>query len=153
MPQPPKYLNPVLVTAVCVVALLVKGEAQARQPEEPPNAPASQPTFTGRDVFKDYCAVCHGMSARGDGPLADSMKRRPPDLTVLATQNGGVFPAEQVRKIIDGRDPVPGHGGPDMPVWGRAFKASRLGSSEESVKSVIDALVQHVESLQQKPAQ
>jgi mono/diheme cytochrome c family protein len=153
MPQPPKYLNPVLVTAVCVVALLVKGEAQARQPEALPNAPASQPTFTGRDVFKDYCAVCHGMSATGDGPLADSMKRRPPDLTVLATQNGGVFPAEQVRKIIDGRDPVPGHGGPDMPVWGRAFKASRLGSSEESVKSVIDALVQHVESLQRKPAQ
>jgi mono/diheme cytochrome c family protein len=148
-----KYLNPVLAAAVCLVALLVNVEARAGQSEPPPNAPASQPTFTGSDVFKDYCAVCHGMSARGDGPLADSMKRRPPDLTVLATQNGGVFPAEQVRKIIDGREAVPGHGGPDMPVWGRAFKASRLGSSEESVKSVIDALVQHIESLQQKPAQ
>ena len=153
MPQPAKYLNPVLATALCLVALLVKVEAQAGQPEAPPNAPASQPTFTGSGVFKDYCAVCHGTSARGDGPLADKMKRRPPDLTVLATQNGGVFPAEQVRKIIDGREFVPGHGGPDMPVWGSAFKASRLGSSEESVKSVIDALVKHIESLQQKPAQ
>jgi mono/diheme cytochrome c family protein len=153
MPQPMKYLNPVLAAALCLVALVVKVEAQAGQPQAPPDAPASQLTFTGTDVYKDYCAVCHGTTARGDGPLADRMKRRPPDLTVLATQNGGVFPAEQVRKIIDGRESVPGHGGPDMPVWGRAFKASRLGSSEESVEAVIDALVKHIESLQQKPAQ
>jgi hypothetical protein len=33
------------------------------------------------------------------------------------------------------------------------FRESRLGSSEESVKAVIDALVKHLESLQQKPAQ
>lgn len=153
MPHPAKYLTPLLATALCLVALLVKVDAQAGQPGAPPDTSASQPPFTGSDVFKDYCAVCHGTTPKGDGPLADRMKRRPPDLTVLATQNGGVFPAEQVRKIIDGRESVPGHGGPDMPVWGRAFKGSRLGSSEESVKSVIDALVQHIESLQQKPAQ
>ncbi len=122
MPQPAKYLNPVLAAALCLVALMVKVQAQAGQPQAPPDAPAAQLTFTGSEVFKDYCAVCHGTSARGDGPLADRMKRRPPDLTVLATQNGGVFPAEQVRKTIDGRESVPGHGGPDMPVWGSAFK-------------------------------
>jgi mono/diheme cytochrome c family protein len=101
MPQPAKYLNPVLAAALCLVALMVKVEAQAGQPQASPDAQALQLTFTGSDVFKDYCAVCHGTTARGDGPLADKMKRRPPDLTVLATQNGGVFPAEQVRKIID----------------------------------------------------
>ena len=153
MPQPAKYLNPVLAAALCLVALMVRVEAQAGQPQASPDAPALQLTVTGSDVFKDYCAVCHGTTARGDGPLADKMKRRPPDLTVLATQNGGVFPAEQVGKTIDGRESVPGHGGPDMPVWGSAFRTSRLGSSEESVKSVIDALVRHIESLQQKPAQ
>ena len=94
MPQPPKYMNRVLATALCLVALMVKVQAQADQPQALPDAAAAQLTFTGTDAFKDYCAVCHGTSARGDGPLADKMKRRPPDLTVLATQNGGVFPAE-----------------------------------------------------------
>jgi mono/diheme cytochrome c family protein len=153
MPQSAKYLKPVGAMALCLVALLVNVEAGSGPPQAPPDVPASELTFTGTDVFKGYCAVCHGTSARGDGPLADKMKRRPPDLTMLATQNGGVFPAEQVRKVIDGREPAPGHGGPDMPVWGSAFKSSRLGSSEESVKSVIDALVKHIESMQQKPAQ
>ena len=90
--------------------------------------------FTGKSVEvpsarKENCAVCHGTTARGDGPLADRMKRRPPDLTVLATQNGGVFPAEQVRKTIDGREFVPGHGGPDMPVW--AARSRRRGSARQ----------------------
>jgi mono/diheme cytochrome c family protein len=153
MPQSAKYLKTLGAMALCLVTLLVKVEAQAGQLQASPDAPPSEVTFTGTDVFKDYCAVCHGTSARGDGPLADKMKRRPPDLTVLTRQNRGVFPAEQVRKIIDGRDPVPGHGGPDMPVWGSAFRSSRLGSSDESLKSVIDALVKHIESMQQTPAQ
>ena len=153
MPQSAKYLKTLGAMALCLVTLLVKVEAQAGQLQASPDAPASEVTFTGTDVFKDYCAVCHGTSARGDGPLADKMKRRPPDLTVLTRQNRGVFPAEQVRKIIDGREPVPGHGGPDMPVWGSAFRSSRLGSSDESLKSVIDALVKHIESMQQTPAQ
>ena len=42
--------------------------------------------------------------------------------TRLAQRNKGRFDAEKVQRIIDGRDPVKGHGGPDMPVWGDAFK-------------------------------
>jgi mono/diheme cytochrome c family protein len=127
MPQAAKYLNAIRWTGLCLVALSVNVQTQTGQSAGPPRDMPAQ-TFSGSDVFKDYCAVCHGTSAKGDGPLAGHMKRRPPDLTVLAKQNGGVFPSEQVRKIIDGRQPVPGHGGPDMPVWGNAFKASRLGS-------------------------
>src|SRR5215831_8025682 len=74
--------------------------------------------FVGSDLFRNYCAVCHGTSARGDGPLADKMKKRPPDLTQFTIQHGGTFPAAMIASIIDGRRPVPGHGGPDMPVWG-----------------------------------
>jgi mono/diheme cytochrome c family protein len=108
----------------------------------------SQPS--GRDLFKTYCASCHGTSARGDGPLAEHLKKRPPDLTLFAKRNGDAFPSALVYRIIDGRQPMPGHGGPDMPVWGDAFARSRLGSSEESVKRRIDAIVEYLESLQQK---
>ena len=78
---------------------------------------------SGDYLFRTYCASCHGTSARGDGPLADSMRTRPADLTEIAKRNKGVFPREQVFRIIDGRQPMKGHGGNDMPVWGDVFAA------------------------------
>jgi mono/diheme cytochrome c family protein len=116
-----------------------------------PKPPDEQVTpFVGSDLYRNYCAVCHGTSARGDGPLADKMKKRPPDLTQFSIQHGGTFPAAMVTSIIDGRHPVPGHGGPDMPVWGYAFKASQAGGTEDAAKARIDELVRYLETLQAK---
>jgi mono/diheme cytochrome c family protein len=120
--------------------------------QELPQPPAQQ-SYSGSELFKTYCAACHGTSAHGDGPLAANMKKPPPDLTQFAARNGGVFPAALVAQIIDGRQPVKGHGGPDMPVWGDAFKASRLGSSEESVQARIRALVEYLEHIQERRPQ
>lgn len=53
-------------------------------------------------------------------------------------------------RIIDGRNPVKGHGGLDMPIWGDAFKDRKDGYSEASVKERIKRLTQHLESLQKK---
>jgi mono/diheme cytochrome c family protein len=116
-----------------------------------PAVPA-ETTDVGSDVFKTYCAACHGQNAKGDGPLADNLRVRPPDLTLIAKRMGGTFPADKVRRIIDGRNPVKGHGGPDMPVWGDAFKSSREGFSEEAVKARIDAVTQHLAEIQEKAA-
>jgi mono/diheme cytochrome c family protein len=113
-------------------------------------ADSQQATFVGSDLFRTYCASCHGTGARGDGPLAEMLKKRPADLTVFARNNGGAFPAELVGKIIDGRQPVKGHGGKDMPVWGDAFKEASGGADEAAIKARIDALVRHVETLQAK---
>lgn len=118
-----------------------------------PSTPPMQQAYSGSELFKTYCAACHGTSAHGDGPLAANMKKPPPDLTQFAAKNGGVFPAALVAQIIDGRQPITGHGGPDMPVWGDAFKASRLGSSEESIKARIQALVEFLEHIQERRAQ
>ena len=120
--------------------------------QELPSPPAQQ-IVSGSELFKTYCAACHGTSAHGDGPLAANMKKPPPDLTQFAARNGGTFPSALVAQIIDGRQPVKGHGGPDMPVWGDAFKASRLGSSEESVQARIKALVEYLERIQERRAQ
>jgi mono/diheme cytochrome c family protein len=106
--------------------------------------------FDGGDVFRTYCVVCHGTSAKGDGPLASSMKRPPPDLTQFAKKNEGKFPKDLVGKIIDGREEVKGHGGPNMPVWGDAFSRSLENSDPESVKQKIQALVEYIASVQQK---
>jgi mono/diheme cytochrome c family protein len=123
----------------------------AGQPRQDPKPAQEQVTaYVGSDLYRNYCAVCHGTSARGDGPLADKLKKRPPDLTQFAKQNGGTFPSALVAGIIDGRRAMPGHGGPDMPVWGDAFKVSQIGGSEEAVKARIDELVRYLATLQEK---
>ena len=45
------------------------------------------------------------------------------------------LPIDLVFRTIDGRQPVRGHGGPDMPVWGDAFSKSREAGDAERVKA------------------
>lgn len=120
-------------------------------------APAPQPTASnpalGSYLFRTYCASCHGTSARGDGPLADSMRRRPANLTEIAKRNQGSFPKDIVYRVIDGRQKVAGHGGPDMPVWGDAFLRTSDATDEASVKHRIQALVDYLETVQVGSAQ
>jgi mono/diheme cytochrome c family protein len=104
----------------------------------------------GSSIYTTYCTVCHGPGGKGDGPLAKSLRFSPPDLTVLAKKNGGTFPKERVLRTVDGRNPAKGHGGPDMPIWGDAFKQSREGRDEKSVRQKVEAVVDHLESLQEK---
>jgi mono/diheme cytochrome c family protein len=109
------------------------------------NPPSST---SGHATYMTYCAVCHGVAAKGDGPLADQLRVRPPDLTLLAKRSGGRFDEETVRRIIDGRKPVKGHGGPDMPVWGDVFKNTADGYSDAAVREKVAGLVEHLRSLQ-----
>ena len=82
---------------------------------------AAQDREAGRQIFRDYCVTCHGMEGRGDGPMTQVLTINPPDLTLLTSDNNGVFPVSRVVARIDGRMPVLGHGGP-MPVFGDLFE-------------------------------
>jgi mono/diheme cytochrome c family protein len=117
----------------------------AGQPERQPPAP----TVTGTQLFKTYCASCHGVSGRGDGPVGPLLRRPPTDLTGYAQRNGGVFPTDRLSRIIDGRD-VPSHGTLEMPVWGDVFKRSPGG--EEAARARIDAIVKYLQSIQARIA-
>jgi mono/diheme cytochrome c family protein len=102
----------------------------------------------GRVLYVEHCASCHGASGRGDGPAAGSLRNQPSDLTRYAQKNGGVFPSEQLRGVIDGRG-VGAHGSVEMPVWGSVFKASGTGG-EAVTRGRIDAIVAYLQSLQQR---
>jgi mono/diheme cytochrome c family protein len=65
-------------------------------------APATNPA-SGKEMFKTYCASCHGANGKGDGPAASALKTTPADLTMLAKNNGGKFPADKVASILRGR--------------------------------------------------
>jgi mono/diheme cytochrome c family protein len=113
--------------------------------------PSTGPGDSGNQLFRTYCATCHGANARGNGPLADQLRNPPPDLTQFTRRNGGVFPRERVYRIIDGRD-VPSHGDRDMPVWGDIFKTMSGNSIQAAVKARIDAIVRYLEGIQERPA-
>jgi mono/diheme cytochrome c family protein len=81
-------------------------------------APAdAQDAAAGETLFSRYCATCHGIGGRGNGPMAPVLTIQPTDLTALAAGNGGVFPLERAARRIDGSDPLVAHGSP-MPVFG-----------------------------------
>jgi mono/diheme cytochrome c family protein len=113
--------------------------------------PSTAVNNPGSQLFRVHCATCHGTAGRGDGPMADQLRRVPPDLTQYTARNGGVFPSERVQRIIDGRD-VPSHGDREMPVWGDAFRAVRGGASEQAVKARIDAIVRYLAGIQERAA-
>ena len=113
--------------------------------------PSTAPDDTGSQLFRTYCASCHGTTGRGNGPLAEQLRRMPPDLTQFTKRNGGMFPSERVYRIIDGRD-VPIHGDREMPVWGDAFRAVSGGSSAAAVKARIDAIVRYLAGIQERGA-
>ena len=115
-------------------------------------APAAAAADLGARLFATHCATCHGSNAKGNGPLAASLRHAPPDLTKYTSRNGGVFPAERVRRIIDGRD-VASHGDREMPVWGNAFKTTRDGASAADAKGRIDAIVRYLEMIQERAAE
>ena len=110
----------------------------------------------GKMEYDSACAVCHGLTGKGDGPLKSQLTKPVPDLTVLAKNNKGVFPFDRVYQIIDGRQEVKAHGPREMPVWGRAFNTETSiyfdnyppQDSESAVRSRILALTEYLYRLQ-----
>jgi Cytochrome c len=107
----------------------------------------------GAPLFQRYCTSCHGMSGRGDGPAAASLRTRPADLTAIAKRRGGEFPTGEIAQFIDGRFAVPAHGSREMPVWGERFGAdvADAGVGESIARGNIASLVEYLKSLQQPP--
>jgi mono/diheme cytochrome c family protein len=109
----------------------------------------------GAAEYKLSCAGCHGVLGRGNGPMARSLTRRPTDLTKLEEANDYQFPFLKVFQVIDGRATLPDHGTREMPVWGRRY-VEDIGDSrgpygsEAAVRERIEALVRHVQSLQER---
>lgn len=103
---------------------------------------------SGQARFAQYCAVCHGPGAKGDGPFANLMTTKPADLTALAKNNGGEFPFGRVYDTIDGRNMLAAHGTRDMPIWGREMKDDGLGSETDLRGRLVETIV-YLRSIQQ----
>ena len=133
-------------------AILVVGWWPALSSSQPPPAPAagSDPAVArGAVLYRIHCASCHGAEAKGDGPVAPALRKKPADLTALARREGGKYPADEVRSFIDGRTELDAHGAREMPVWGLSFAERGLDSTREGeIQAEIRALARYIESLQ-----
>lgn len=100
----------------------------------------------GPELFRAYCASCHGLDAKGSGPVAPALKAKVPDLTLLMQKHGGKFPSALVRKTIVGDDQVLSHGTRMMPVWGPVFHQVEEDVDRGHVR--VENLVNYLQSLQ-----
>ena len=104
---------------------------------------------SGRNMFVNYCASCHGVDGKGNGPVAVALKPAPTDLTTLAKANEGKYPAGFVSTVLKfGRNPA-AHGSSDMPVWGSRFKMIDP-NQDPTGQQHIDDVVAYIGSLQGK---
>ena len=140
-----------------IITSLTAGFAAAAQAEE---------FDIGKWEFQSSCASCHGADGKGKGPVSEQLKVPPPDLTMLAKKNNGVFPTNAVYETIDGLQRMPAHGSREMPIWGFRFNPiinpphnvdptywKMLGpeqSPEVVVRKRILAVIDYLNRIQQK---
>ncbi|MDO9523958.1 MAG: c-type cytochrome [Gemmobacter sp.] len=82
--------------------------------------------ISGKALYGDFCAACHGDSGKGDGPAAAGLSPKPADLTTLAQRNKGVFPIVSVMGKVYGYSHGKGGGGGPMPEFGPLLEGSTV---------------------------
>jgi|SRR5271165_1593832 len=136
-------------TAILILAATLA--AQAAQAAPRPAQDQFPPDFvpSGQTMFKQYCAACHGLNAKGRGPARAALKVPAADLTTLAKRHGGEFPYDYVTNILRFGPGVAAHGSSDMPTWGAIFQYMD-NYNRASVEKRIKNLADYIATLQEK---
>jgi mono/diheme cytochrome c family protein len=134
-------------TLLCVVT--IAWPVAPANADQKPVPPILTESLVGADLYRSYCASCHGADGKGRGPVASVLKVAPADLTTLAKRHDGKYPAGLVQDTLNGaRTPNPSaaHGTSEMPLWGAIFR--QLDTKESVAKVRVDNLVKYLESIQ-----
>ncbi len=145
---------PRLPVVAALALLALAGCAYERKRFREEIAPTrTQLLAEGQQTYQRACASCHGVDARGDGPVASTLQVPPPDLTTLARRHGGVFPRAQVVDAITGAKPIAAHGTAEMPVWRLHFGPTSSGAAAAAAlrtRRWLDGMVDYLETLQER---
>ncbi len=103
----------------------------------------------GKQMYKNYCAPCHGIDGKGNGPVAGALKSSPTDLTLLSRNNKGQFPDTHLVSVMEFGSNLPAHGSAQMPVWGPILgKMNQMNAMDKQLR--ISNLSSYIKSLQVK---
>jgi mono/diheme cytochrome c family protein len=140
-------LAPALAALAAGAVLALAASTYAQEPTVKREAIRPIADVSGAATFSAYCTVCHGKSARGDGPAAKALTKAPADLTQIAKRNAGKFSAVGVRMTLTGETELAAHGTRDMPMWGPLFRSIE-GDSTSALR--LRNVVIYLEGLQEK---
>ncbi len=107
----------------------------------------SQPE-SGKQMYRDYCAACHGMNGKGNGPAVQFLKTPPPDLTTIGNRYTGKTVASKVAAVLRSGTASRVHGTVAMPLWESLFSSLHGGDQVGALR--IRNLSEYVESIQKK---
>lgn len=139
-----------LFMGIMGTAFSTLSQAQKEQEKVIEKAPIKHSSpESGKQMYMDYCAVCHGKDGKGDGPAASALKTPPTDLTQMAKKSGGESQVMKVKAILRFGTSIGAHGTSDMPVWGNLFRAVS-GRDSSIVELRITNLATYVNSMQEK---
>ena len=136
-----------------LAAAVVAGVGYANQPTAKlVIIPVSKaPLNNGKQMYVNYCAPCHGVEGKGDGPAATALKKQPTDLAALSRNHGGKFPSTHIASVLEFGTANPSHGTAEMPVWGPMFGSVDSSPSEANVRALrITNLSRYLQTLQEK---
>ena len=139
------HLKGIVLRGIVCVGLLTSMAAIA-------SAAESKAIDPGRALYDQYCASCHGLDGKGDGPVAKFMTSKPTDLTQMAKKAGGDFPTLRVMRVIDGTQIIAAHGDSKMPVWGQVLRqeATSIISRRAEAYGKLMLITDYIRSIQVK---
>jgi len=137
--------------SILVAALLMFAGASGAQSKASASQDSIPPNFvpSGKEMFKQYCAACHGLDAKGHGPARSALKIPAADLTTLSKRHSGEFPYDLVTNVLRFGPGVAAHGSSDMPTWGGIFQYMD-NYNQAVVQKRIKNLCDYLASLQEK---
>ena len=136
------------IVLLSILLLAISAAAHANPAPDDNRLPTNY-VPSGEQMFKQYCAACHGANAKGNGPVRAALKIPAANLTTLAKRHGGDFPYEYVTGVLRFGPGVSSHGSADMPTWGPIFEYFD-NHNQSSVQQRIKNLCDYLASLQEK---
>jgi hypothetical protein len=138
-------------TVLCVALLLTASLSARGEEAQPPLAAKLNAEHPGYVQYQQYCAVCHGVFADGQGLVVPILKVAPPNLRRLGARYGTPLPRQKLARSIDGSDPILSHGSREMPIWGtRLYQESPNPMPDFRQRGSILTILDYLESIQEK---
>jgi mono/diheme cytochrome c family protein len=137
----------VIIAALLVPALLapIAAEKQAKVVTKPATRTDMS---SGKEMYSEYCASCHGADGHGSARTAAALKATIPDLASIRKRHHTTDVSTFVRNVLR-EDKLPGHQAKGMPDW-RPILFRVSGGNEDQATLRQTNLGKYVESLQGK---